>query len=148
MLVILPVTAFYVTRGKAMTEKEPFPLKKTVFLSCAMAFFIGIYDGFYGPGTGTFMILLLIGVAHVKLLPANGITKVINSATNLAALSVFLLNDVVIISLGLVAGLFNMAGNYFGARYFEKGGAQNVKPVIVLVLTIFFIKVIYELMTE
>lgn len=148
MLVILPVTTFYVTRGKAMTEKEPFPLKKTVFLSCAMAFFIGMYDGFYGPGTGTFMILLLIGVAHVKLLPANGITKVINSATNLAALSVFLLNDVVIISLGLAAGLFNMAGNYFGARYFEKGGAQNVRPVIVLVLTIFFIKVIYELVTE
>ena len=70
---------------------------------------------------------------------------VINSTTNLAALFVFLANDVVLLSLGLVAGLFNMAGNYFGARYFEKGGAQNVKPVIIIVLTVFFAKVVYEL---
>lgn len=38
-----------------------------------------------------------------------------------------------------------MAGNYFGARYFEKGGTQNVKPVIIIVLTVFFAKVVYEL---
>ena len=110
-----------------------------------MAFVIGIYDGFYGPGTGTFLILLLMSVAHVRLKEANGITKVINSTTNLAALFVFLANDVVLLPLGLVAGLFNMAGNYFGARYFEKGGAQNVKPVIIIVLTVFFAKVVYEL---
>ena len=145
MLFILPVTAFYVTRKKSMAEKEPFPFQKTVLLSCTRAFVIGIYDGFYGPGTGTFLILLLMGVAHVRLKEANGITKVINSTTNLAALFVFLANDVVLLSLGLVAGLFNMAGNYFGARYFEKGGTQNVKPVIIIVLTVFFAKVVYEL---
>lgn len=49
MLFILPVTAFYVTRKKSMAEKEPF-LQKQCF-SCTMAFVIGIYDGFYGPGT-------------------------------------------------------------------------------------------------
>ena len=145
MLFILPVTAFYVTRKKSMAEKEPFPFQKTVLLSCTMAFVIGIYDGFYGPGTGTFLILLLMSVAHVRLKEANGITKVINSTTNLAALFVFLANDVVLLPLGLVAGLFNVAGNYFGARYFEKGGAQNVKPVIIIVLTVFFAKVVYEL---
>ncbi len=148
MLFILPVTAFYVTRGKTMVEKEPYPFKKTVLLSCAMAFIIGMYDGFYGPGTGTFLLLLLTGIAHVRLKEANGITKVINSTTNLAALAVFFMNDVVIVSLGLVAGLFNMAGNYLGAHYFEKGGAQNVKPVIITVLTIFFCKVVYELFLQ
>lgn len=97
MLFILPVTAFYVTRKKSMAEKEPFPFQKTVLLSCTMAFVIGIYDGFYGPGTGTFLILLLMGVAHIRLKEANGITKVINSTTNLAALFVFLANDVVLL---------------------------------------------------
>lgn len=127
MLFILPVTAFYVTRKKSMTEKEPFSFQKTVLLCCTMAFVIGIYDGFYGPGTGTFLILLLMGIAHIRLKEANGITKVINSTTNLAALFVFLANDVVFLSLGLVAGLFNMAGNYFGACYFEKGGRAKCK---------------------
>ena len=68
-----------------------------------------------------------------------------NSAARFVVLFVFLANDVVLLSLGLVAGLFNMAGNYFGARYFEKGGTQNVKPVIIIVLTVFFAKVVYEL---
>ena len=63
--------------------------------------------------------------------------KLSTARLNLAALFVFLANDVVLLSLGLVAGLFNMAGNYFGARYFAKRGSQNVKPVIIIVLTVF-----------
>lgn len=145
MLVILPLTALYVTRKKSMEEKDSYSFRKTIFITGIIAFFLGIYDGFYGPGTGTFLILLLVALAHVKLSKANGITKVINSTTNVAALTVFLMNDVVWITLGLVSGLFNMAGNYLGARYFEKGGAKNVRPVIMFVLTLFFCKVVYEL---
>lgn len=60
----------------------------------------------------------------------------------------FLLNGKVLFPLGIIAGLFGMAGNYLGAQYFAKGGAKNVKPVIITVLTIFFIKVLYELITK
>jgi len=70
---------------------------------------------------------------------------VINSTTNIAALCIFLLNGKVLFPLGIIAGLFGMAGNYLGALYFEKGGARNVKPVILFVLTVFFIKIVYEL---
>lgn len=146
MLVVLPATGLYLTRGNVLvTEKEPFSQKKTTLLSMVMALFIGVYDGFYGPGTGTFLLLLLTGVAHLPLKGANGVTKVINSTTNITALCIFLLNGKVLFPLGIIAGLFGMAGNYLGALYFEKGGARNVKPVILFVLTIFFIKVVYEL---
>lgn len=146
MLVVLPATGLYLTRGNVLvTKKEPFSQKKTTLLSMVMALFIGVYDGFYGPGTGTFLLLLLTGVAHLPLKGANGVTKVINSTTNIAALCIFLLNGKVLFPLGIIAGLFGMAGNYLGALYFEKGGARNVKPVILFVLTIFFIKVVYEL---
>jgi len=146
MLVVLPLTAIYVTRGKALvSEKEPYPYKKTAVLSILMALCIGVYDGFYGPGTGTFLLLLLTGVAHLSLKEANGVTKVINSTTNIAALCVFLLNGKVLFPLGPIAGCFGMLGNYLGALYFSKSGAKNVKPVIIVVLSIFFIKVIYEL---
>lgn len=147
MVVVLPLTAIYVTRGKALiVEKEPYTYKKTAVLSILMALLIGVYDGFYGPGTGTFLLLLLTGVAHLPLKEANGVTKVINSTTNIAALCVFLLNGKVLFPLGPIAGLFGMAGNYLGALYFAKGGAKNVKPVIMTVLTIFFLKVLYELL--
>ena len=146
MLIVLPLTGLYRTRRNALSsEKTPYAYKKTAIISMIVSFFIGIYDGFYGPGTGTFLMLLLIGLAHLPIKEANGVTKVINSTTNIAALCIFLLNGKVLFPLGIIAGIFGMAGNYLGAMYFAKGGAKNVKPVILLVLTIFFLKILYEL---
>ena len=112
----------------------------------AVALIVGAYDGFYGPGTGTFLILLLTGLAHLCLAEANGIAKVINLSTNIAALTVYLFNGKVIFPLGLTAGCFSIAGNYIGTRFFAKGGAKSVKPIILIVLAIFFIKVLTEVL--
>ena len=145
MLFILPVTAIYVFKSKALvTEKPPLSFMKTTVLSCAIALAIGAYDGFYGPGTGTFLILLLTAAAHMPLTSANGVSKVINLTTNISALTVFILSSKVLYPLGLAAGVFSIAGNLLGARRFEKGGGKSVKPIMILVLTIFFIKVLYE----
>lgn len=146
MVIILPVIAFYVMRKRTFAgDKEPYPLKKTILIGMASAFTIGLYDGFYGPGTGTFLLLLLTGVAHMKLSEANGVTKVINLSTNVAALAVFLVNGVVLVPLGLVAGAFNILGNFLGARSFVKGGVKVVKPIMMIVLIVFFIRVLTEL---
>ena len=53
---------------------------------------MGIYDGLYGPGTGTFLLLLFTGLCRLNLQDAAGTTKVINLTTNLSALAVFLVN--------------------------------------------------------
>lgn len=145
MLVILPLTALYVMRGKALSgDKEPYSAVKTTVLACAVAFFIGAYDGFYGPGTGTFLILLMTAVAHMPVTEANGVSKAINLATNLSALVVFLINGKVVFAIGLVAGLFSIAGNWLGSSLFKKGGSKAVKPIMITVLVIFFVKVLYE----
>ena len=89
MLFIIPLTALYVFRGRALDglkEKAPYSKGITYILSFSIALVIGVYDGFYGPGTGTFLILLLMGAVHMKLSEANGITKVINLTTDLSAL--------------------------------------------------------------
>lgn len=146
MLVILPLTAWYVLRGQVLdTEKEPFSQRKTTLIAMVIALAVGVYDGFYGPGTGTFLLLGLTALGHMPLQQANGTTKVINLTSNITALAVFLLNGKVLLPLGIAAGLFNIAGNYLGARMFEKGGAKAVKPVMVIVLVIFFIRVITDL---
>ena len=111
----------------------------------SLAFMIGIYDGFYGPGTGTFLMLLLTSVAHIKLNEAAGTTKVINLSTNIAALAVFLFHGEIWFPLAYVAALFGIAGNYIGANYFTRRGTEFVKPVIVCVLAIFFCKICFEL---
>ena len=148
MLFILPMTAIYVTRGKALvSEKEPYSFGKTAIIAALVALIIGAYDGFYGPGTGTFLIILLTALAHIPVTEANGTAKVINLSTNVAALAVYIINGKVIYLLGLVAGLFGILGNYIGARYFEKGGAKSMRPIMITVLVIFFIKVLYEVLT-
>ena len=146
MLFILPVTAWFVLRTRNFDiKKEPYGFKKTCALSCLIAFVIGAYDGFYGPGTGTFLILLLTSVAHLTLKEANGLTKAINMTTNVTSLAVFLYNGTVLLPLGIMAGLCNIAGNWIGVSFFDKKGGSVVKPVMLLVLTIFLGKTILEL---
>ena len=146
MLVIIPATAIYVMRNKNMDEpKEPLGNTQTVIRASLVALLIGVYDGFYGPGTGTFLILLLSGFAHISLKESNGIAKSINLTTNLSSLAVYLMNGKVIILLGLAGGLFGIAGNYIGVTFFKNKGAKAVRPLMIMVLVIFFIKILTEI---
>lgn len=151
MLVILPATAYYVFRSQDLLKEEHSHteiITSRTFIICALvAFFIGFYDGFYGPGAGTFMLLLLAGAAHLSVQKANGVTKAINFATNISAFAVYFINGKAIIPLGIIAGLFSIAGNYIGAKFFEKGGAKIVRPVILIVLSLFFVRVVYDLLS-
>ena len=147
MLVILPLTAIYIYTNKTMArEREKLPLWQTMAIGSVVAFVIGIYDGFYGPGTGVFLILLLTGLAHYGLKEANGLCKAINWTTNVSSLVVFLLGGRVLLPLGLTAGCFSIVGSYLGAKTFEKKGARSVKPLMLIVVAIFFVKVLAEIL--
>ncbi|MBR1579006.1 MAG: TSUP family transporter [Selenomonadaceae bacterium] len=146
LLVILPLTAYYVFKSKDLSPKGAPRGRVEMYLITLLAtIVIGVYDGFYGPGTGTFLLLILTGVARMKLTEANGLTKAINLSTNVAALAVLLFNGKVLLVLGFVAGLFNMLGNYLGTRSFVSGSSTVVRPLIILVLAIFMVKLIIEL---
>lgn len=146
MLFILPATAFYVLHSKPLGEGTGSISKpKQTLLAAGIALGLGVYDGFYGPGTGTFLLLLLTAAAKFSLHEANGLAKSINLTTNLTALAVYLFHGKVLISLGLAGGLCNIAGNYIGISFFEKGGSRAVKPIMLSVLALFFLRVLTEL---
>lgn len=146
MLFLLPAIAVYLAKRKdfAPIGKEPAEHGK-MFVTAAAGLIIGLYDGLYGPGTGTFLLLILTGFAHMKLTEANGATKVINLTTNIASLVVYLMNGQPLIILGLCAGVCNMIGNYLGSNFFSSKGAGAVRPIMFVVLGIFFVKVLYDL---
>ncbi len=149
MLIILPLTALYVFKKKNLfsgEDRRELSFLHTVILSSIIAFALGLYDGFYGPGTGTFLILLLTRFAHMELHRANGITKVINLSSNVSSLSVYLLNGQVLMPLGLCAGAFSILGNYLGSRCFTSKGAAIARPIILLVLLVFFARTALEMM--
>ncbi|MDO5334949.1 MAG: TSUP family transporter [Coriobacteriia bacterium] len=146
MVVIIPLTAVYLMRTHSLNAALESPTdRKTLILCMLISVAIGVYDGLYGPGTGTFLMLAFTGVAHLTLNDAAGTTKVVNLTTNLAALFVFLANGQVMLLLGLVAGACNMIGAWLGARAFTSKGANIAKPVMLVVLTIFMAKTIFEL---
>ena len=142
MVVLLPLVAIYVLKNKTFeSNKTPFSPLKTFVLCLLSSFVVGMYDGFYGPGTGTFMLILLTGLARISLHEAAGTTKIVNLTSNVTALVVFILNGKVIWGLGLVAGVFSIAGHYLGARAFVKNGTKIARPVIIGVLIALFVKV-------
>lgn len=98
-------SGYYVLRKKDLnvTEKEPLSRRNTFLVSMPASMLIGLYDGFYGPGTGTFLILVYTGLSRLDLLTASANTKAVNLASNLGALTVFLLNGKVCLPLGLPA---------------------------------------------
>lgn len=146
MLAVIPVAAFYVFKNKDLAgNQEHWNPGKELGICCAAALGIGFYDGFYGPGTGTFLMLLLTGAGHLSLNDAAGTTKAINLTTNLTSLVVFLVNGVVLIPLGLLAGCFAIAGNYIGATMFTEKGARIARPIMLIVLTVFAIRLIGQL---
>ena len=147
MLVIVPLTAAYVMFHKRLdAEKEPLPEGRTLLLCALISLAIGVYDGFYGPGTGTFLTLAFMGLAHLGLSDAAGTCKVVNLTTNVAALAVFLTSGTVWLALGLTAGLFNMAGAWLGVNCFMGKGMKVVRPIMLGVLAVFFVKLLFDIL--
>ena len=103
---------------------------------------IGMYDGFYGPGTGTFYLLILTGITHLNVHQASAMTKILNLTSNLVALINFLLNGTAYYGLGMAAAVFCIAGNYIGSGLVVSNGQKIVRPLILIVLVILFVKIV------
>lgn len=143
LFVVLPVVALVVLSPRLFHDNPPRqPDGRTLAISLGAAFVVGIYDGFYGPGTGTFLILAFTVLAKMDMASANAQTKVINLTTNITSLIIFLLNGQVVIPLGLAAAVCNMAGNYLGASLALTKGSRITRPVILVVLALLFLKIL------
>ena len=145
LFAVLPVAAFFVLNRRLFSDEGKHAAaanKKTMLVCIVSALVIGLYDGFYGPGTGTFLIIAFTVFAGMTVGSANAQAKVINLTSNITSLVIYLLNGQVIILLGLAAALCNMAGNYAGAGLALSKGTKIVRPVILLVLLLLFLKIL------
>ena len=147
LLAVLPVAAFFVLNRHLFRDEgkhEAAADRRTLAVCMVSAFAIGMYDGFYGPGTGTFLIIVFVVFARMKVGSANAQAKVINLTSNITSLVVFLLNGQVLIPLGIAAAVCNMAGNWVGSGLAISKGTRIVRPVILLVLLLLLAKTIFN----
>lgn len=147
LMAVLPVAAFFVLRKNSLvSEKAKRPgERRERAVTWIGALVIGAYDGFYGPGTGTFMLIVLLGFAHMTSLESAAYTKLVNLSSNIASLVTFLLGGQVVIPLGLAAAVFSIAGHYTGSGLVLKNGTRIIRPIILAVLALLFIKILVEL---
>ena len=143
---ILLAVAVYVFRRKdfgSETERtEEGRPNKTQALTLALAIgaVIGFYDGFFGPGTGSFLIFLFVRLYGLNFLQASAIAKVVNVACNLAALAWFGMAGQVFWQLGMLMAVCNIAGSLLGTRLALRGGTGFVRKLFLLVVGVLIIK--------
>ena len=148
LFIALPVAAFIVLNKHLFKDSGSSQVRadgKTILVAMASALVIGFYDGFYGPGTGTFLIIAFTVFAGMGVGSANAHAKVINLTTNLSSLIVFLRSGQVIWPLGLAGAVCCMAGNYVGSGLVMSRGSKIVRPVILAVLALLLIKIVFDL---
>jgi len=105
---------------------------------------IGFYDGFFGPGTGTFWTMAFVLGLGFNLTRATGYTKFMNFASNLSSLALFLAGGKVLFVAGLTMGVGQLLGARVGARMVIRKGTRFIRPIFVSVVLLLTLKLLYD----
>lgn len=109
---------------------------------------IGFYDGLIGPGTGTFLVIALVSLLGYDFLQASAKAKIVNFATNLGALLLFVPTGAVQWRLGLCLAAANVAGSYLGSRMAIAKGTTFIRVAFLVVVGVLTIKLGFDVWTE
>ncbi len=128
---LLIAIALYVVASPRMTDEDAHErIGKRAYGPVAGA--IGAYDGFFGPGTGSFFTATLVGLRGLGLTRATALTKLLNLASNVAAVIFFALGGKMLWLLGLAMAAGAMLGGYIGSRTAMRFGARIIRPLLVI----------------
>ena len=119
--------------------------RRLAALCALIGFALGLYDGFFGPGTGTFLILAFTGLAGCDLLTASGNAKLVNLCSNLAAFAAFAWSGEIVWRLGLPAAACSILGHFLGSGLALTRGAKVIRPAFLLVLALLLLKLVWAL---
>lgn len=138
LVMLVVVGAYTVARPRIGRQTElRFAGHRHTAVAMVVGFCIGVYDGALGPGTGSFLVFALVGLMGYAFLEASAKAKIANFATNLGALTVFAPQGLVMVKIGVVMAVMNLAGGYVGARTAVARGSGFVRVVFVVVLLAF-----------
>jgi uncharacterized membrane protein YfcA len=144
-LVLLALLLYTLARKDMGRHHAPrFSGRAELVATGLIGFTLGIYDGFFGPGTGSFFVFLFVRWLGYDFLNAAASAKLLNTMTNLGALLLFGLKGHVIWHYGLVMAVANVGGSLVGARVAIKHGAGFVRTVFIFVVSALILKTAYD----
>jgi uncharacterized membrane protein YfcA len=141
-LLLVAATILAVRRDLQPQEKK---LARPRLALAAIALVLGAYDGFFGPGVGSLLIIAFVVVFGDGVLRASGNAKIVNLASNLAAVTLFTFRGVVVWKYSLAMAAANVAGAMTGAHFAMRGGDKFVRAVVLGVVAVVIVKLGYDL---
>jgi uncharacterized membrane protein YfcA len=146
ILVLLVLVAAYTFLRKELgaVSNEPEHGKRSAMLAVVIGGGIGFYDGFFGPGTGSFLIFLFIRFLGMDFLRASVSAKILNVATNLAAIGFFVGNVELMWKLAAVMAVCNLTGSIIGSRMALKHGTGFVRKMFLGVVLVLIARLTYD----
>tara|TARA_X000000368_G_scaffold198619_1_gene156787 strand:- start:28 stop:780 length:753 start_codon:yes stop_codon:yes gene_type:complete len=138
-VLLIGAAIFFITnKGPSSVNKN----EKLLIVFNLIVFAIGFYDGFFGPGTGSFFVLAFIIIKGANIMESTAITKLLNLSSNFAAFLIFAFQGYVIWYLGLVMAVAQIAGAYTGSKFAIKNGEKVVRPVLVIVSILLSLRIL------
>ena len=142
--VLLLAVAIYTLLKPRLGDRDLHPRLERGWFDMLFGLVIGFYDGFFGPGTGTFWTMAFVLGLGFNLTKATGYTKVVNFASNLGSLVFFLLAGSVYFGAGLAMGAGQLVGARIGSRMVIARGTRFIRPIFISVVLVITVKLIYE----
>ncbi|MEI8257484.1 MAG: TSUP family transporter, partial [Deltaproteobacteria bacterium] len=148
LVLLVAVAAFLTFRGNTPARAEPLAGPQADLRAAVLAITVGAYDGFFGPGTGTFLIIGYVLLLGSSMTRASGDAKVVNFASNLAAVIRFGLRGTVLWQIALPMAVGQFAGGWLGAHLAVKGGDKVVRRVVLGVVAALVVKLARDLLVR
>jgi uncharacterized membrane protein YfcA len=148
-VVFLLVVMFFYTwyRPDFGKQDTPKPVsKKDLYRGLPIGAAIGFYEGFFGPGAGSFLIFLFVRVFHFDFMRATACAKVVNMATNLGALTYFIPAGFVLLELAIAMMVAMVAGSFVGSHLAMKGGNLWLRRLFLILVLSLLTKLITDML--
>jgi len=143
-LILFAVLIYTLVNKKLGSTHNPKQDKQSLIIACLIGLVIGVYDGFFGPGTGSFFIFLLVRCLKYDFLHASAYAKILNLATNISALGLLTLKGFVWWQLVIPLAIANIVGSILGVYIAMRYGAGFIRWVFILVVTSLILKTSFD----
>ncbi|MEM8502206.1 MAG: TSUP family transporter [Cyanobacteria bacterium P01_D01_bin.1] len=147
-VVLKPDFGLMVPSSSSTPETSGLSVRRRTVWSVTAGGAIGFHDGFFGPGTGVFLVFSLLLLWPIDFLRATGTTKVLNFLANVTALITFAFGGDIDYAKGLVGAAGVTVGSFLGATFATKKGAKLIKPIFVAVTTALVAKLLFDYATR
>lgn len=132
--------------GTSGVDATPRPSRRRLALGLGLIALIGAYDGFFGPGTGMFLVIVFTALMSRTLIQSLAMTKLVNTATNIGGLVVFVAGGHVLWLLGIVLAVFNVLGAQVGAKIVLDRGTGFVRIALLVLIVVMSAKLIVDML--